>query len=157
MGTEIERKFLVDHEKWATIEKPLGELYRQGYILSEEKRTVRIRVTANTAYITLKGAAKGISHSEYEYIIPVNEGNEILNEFAISLIEKTRYKINYAGKIWEVDVFAGDNNGLIVAEIELSHEDEKFEKPDWAGKEVSHDHRYSNSSLAVYSYTKWQP
>ena len=156
MGVEIERKFLVDDVKWALVAKPAGKLYRQGYILSEEKRTVRIRVTDNAAYITLKGASTGVSRNEYEYTIPVDEGNEILNDFATSLIEKVRYEITYAGKLWEVDVFSGANKGLIVAEIELNHEDEAFEKPEWAGQEVSHDHRYSNASLSVYAYSEWE-
>lgn len=155
MGIEIERKFLVDQGKWAHIAKPIGKLYRQGYILNEEKRTVRIRVTDDAAYITLKGASTRISRSEYEYMIPVNEGNEILNDFATSLIEKTRYEVNYAGKLWEVDVFSGDNQGLVIAEIELTHEDEAFEKPDWLGQEVSSDHRYANSSLSVHAFKNW--
>src|SRR4051794_23934361 len=105
MPTEIERKFLVDHQKWDMVDKLQGKLYKQGYILSEEARTVRIRVTDTAAYITLKGASKGISRSEYEYTIPLAEGDEILQNFATSAVEKTRYKINYAGHMWEVDVF----------------------------------------------------
>jgi adenylate cyclase len=156
MPTEIERKFLVDHKKWEKLIKPTGKLYKQGYILSEERRTVRIRVTNDAAYITFKGASTGISRSEYEYTIPVNEGTEILDNFAVSLIQKTRYNIEYAGHTWEVDVFTGDNSGLIVAEIELQHEDEQFEKPEWVGQEVSHDNRYTNSSLSVYPYKDWK-
>ncbi|MEB0263591.1 MULTISPECIES: CYTH domain-containing protein [unclassified Mucilaginibacter] len=155
MPTEIERKFLIDHAKWEKVIKPNGKLYKQGYILSEEKRTVRIRVTDTVAYITLKGASTGISRSEYEYTIPVIEGNEILQNFATSYIEKIRYDINYAGHLWEVDVFRGVNNGLIVAEIELNSEDEQFEKPDWVGEEVSHDGRYTNASLSVNPYKVW--
>ena len=156
MPTEIERKFLVDHQKWEALIKPTGKLYKQGYILSDEKRTVRIRVANDAAYITLKGASTGISRSEYEYTIPVNEGNEILNNFATSSIQKTRYNIEYAVHTWEVDVFTGDNNGLIVAEIELQNEDEQFEKPEWVGQEVSHDSRYTNASLSVYPYKDWK-
>jgi adenylate cyclase len=155
MPTEIERKFLVRREKWDAVTKPKGNVYKQGYILSEEKRTVRIRVTPDAAYITLKGASTGISRSEYEYAIPVNDGVEILENFATSTVEKTRYNINYAGHLWEVDVFAGDNAGLIVAEIELESEDEPFGKPDWAGAEVSHDNRYTNASLSVKPYKAW--
>ncbi len=155
MPTEIERKFLIDHTKWEKVIKPNGKLYKQGYILSEEKRTVRIRVTDTVAYITLKGASTGISRSEYEYTIPVNEGNEILQNFAKSYIEKIRYDINYGGHLWEVDVFRGVNNGLIVAEIELKSEDEQFEKPDWVGEEVSHDGRYTNASLSVNPFKVW--
>ncbi|RYU86525.1 CYTH domain-containing protein [Mucilaginibacter terrigena] len=156
MPTEIERKFLVDHAKWAAVTKPVGTVYKQGYILSEEKRTVRIRVAGDAAYITLKGASAGISRSEYEYKIPVSEGEEILDNFAASLIQKTRYNIEHAGNTWEIDVFTGDNTGLILAEIELQHEDEPFEKPLWAGQEVSHDNRYTNASLSVYPYNIWK-
>ena len=156
MPTEIERKFLVDHQKWEALIKPTGKLYKQGYILSDEKRTVRIRVANDAAYITLKGASTGISRSEYEYTIPVNEGNEILNNFATSSIQKTRYNIEYAVHTWEVDVFTGDNTGLIIAEIELQNEDEQFEKPEWVGQEVSHDNRYTNASLSVYPYKDWK-
>jgi adenylate cyclase len=155
MPTEIERKFLVDHEKWNSLAKPKGNVYKQGYILSEEKRTVRIRVTPDAAYITLKSASAGISRSEYEYTIPLTEGNEILENFATSAVEKTRYNINYEGHLWEIDVFAGDNKGLIVAEIELESENEPFEKPEWVGAEVSHDNRYTNASLSVKPYKDW--
>jgi adenylate cyclase len=156
MPTEIERKFLVDHEKWNGLAKPKGNVYKQGYILSEEKRTVRIRVTPDAAYITLKGASTGISRSEYEYTIPLDDGNEILQNFATSAVEKTRYNINYAGHLWEVDVFDGANTGLIVAEIELDSEDEQFEKPAWVGAEVSYESRYTNASLSVKPYKDWE-
>jgi len=155
MPIEIERKFLVDHAKWQQLQKPQGEVFKQGYILSEEKRTVRIRLTDVSAYITLKGGSTGISRSEYEYNIPIEEGNEILRDFATSSIEKRRYNIDFAGHLWEVDVFSGDNEGLVVAEIELGSEDEIFEKPDWIGHEVSHDARYTNASLSVHPYKNW--
>ncbi|TSD66219.1 CYTH domain-containing protein [Inquilinus sp. KBS0705] len=155
MATEIERKFLVDKTRWTVVNKPNGNLYKQGYILSEERRTVRIRVTDSAAYITLKGATKGISRSEFEYTIPVNEGNDILKEFATSVISKTRYNIQFGGKLWEVDVFDGENAGLIIAEIELEKEDDYFEKPDWVGAEVSNDSRYTNASLSLNPYGNW--
>ena len=155
MPTEIERKFLIDRLKWDAVTKPKGKLFKQGYILNQEKCIVRIRVADDTAYLTLKGPAKGISRSEYEYIIPLDEGNEILHDFAVSAIEKTRYNIEYAGHTWEVDVFSGDNTGLVVAEIELKHEEEVFEKPDWIAAEVSHDSRYTNASLSLKPYKDW--
>lgn len=155
MGQEIERKFLVDHDKWNALKKPEGNIYKQGYILNEETRTVRIRVTNNTAYITLKGVADGISRSEFEYEIPKLQGSQILAEFAESSVEKTRYNIPYKGHLWEVDVFEGSNKGLIVAEIELKTEDESFEKPDWVTEEVSYDSRYTNAMLSVKPYSRW--
>ena len=156
MGVEIERKFLVDHEKWQQVVKPVGTHYRQGYLLDDDHRTIRIRVTDKQGYITFKGATKGITRKEYEYKIPVEDGNELLNGFAISEVEKIRYRIEFAGKLWEVDVFAGDNAGLIMAEIELQHETEEFEHPGWVTIEVSDDERYYNSNLAVNPYKKWR-
>ena len=156
MGIEIERKFLVNHEKWKQLSKPVGNTYKQGYILSDEKRTVRIRVTDDAAYITLKGGTSGISRNEFEYTIPVPDGNEILEGFATSSIDKVRYKITYGGNVWEVDVFAGDNDGLIVAEIELDSEDQPFDKPDWVTDEVSDDYLYTNASLSVSPYKLWK-
>jgi adenylate cyclase len=155
MGIEIERKFLVNHAKWAAVEKPAGKLFKQGYILSDDKRTVRIRVTNEAAYLTLKGSTTGISRNEYEYTIPIADGNEILNGLTVSSIQKVRYEINFEGRLWEVDVFSGENEGLIVAEIELEHEDEAFTKPDWVEGEVSDDHRYSNAALSVNPYKNW--
>ena len=156
MGVEIERKFLVDHEKWQQVVKPVGTHYRQGYLLDDDHRTIRIRVTDKQGYITFKGATTGITRKEYEYKIPVEDGNELLNGFAISEVEKIRYRIEFAGKLWEVDEFSGDNAGLIMAEIELQHETEEFEHPGWVTIEVSDDERYYNSNLAVNPYKKWR-
>jgi adenylate cyclase len=155
MGIEIERKFLVDHEKWQQLAKPQGKVYKQGYLLSDEKRTVRVRVLDDVAYITLKGSTTGISRSEFEYTIPVDEGKAILKDMATSFIEKTRYNINYAGNVWEVDVFEGDNKGLIIAEIELKNEDQEFKKPEWVKNDVSDDRRYTNAYLSVNPFKNW--
>ncbi|MBD1366436.1 CYTH domain-containing protein [Mucilaginibacter sp. ZT4R22] len=155
MAIEIERKFLVNHAKWNMLVKPAGKLFKQGYILSDDKRTVRIRVTDEAAYLTLKGSTTGISRSEYEYTIPIADGNEILNGLTVSSIEKIRYEIEFAGNTWEVDIFSGDNDGLIVAEIELEHEEQAFEKPDWVAAEVTDDYRYTNASLSVNPYKDW--
>ena len=155
MGVEIERKFLVDHEKWRQVIKPTGTHYRQGYLLNDDERTIRVRVTDQQGFITLKGATTGITRKEYEYKIPVEDGNELLDSFALSEIEKIRYRIEFGDKLWEVDEFLGDNEGLIMAEIELKNETEKFEKPGWATKEVSDDERYYNSNLSTHPFKKW--
>jgi adenylate cyclase len=155
MAIEIERKFLVNRALWDALEKPAGNLFKQGYILSDDKRTVRIRVTDDAAYLTLKGSTTGISRSEYEYTIPIADGNEILSGLTVSSIEKVRYEIDFAGNTWEVDIFSGDNEGLIVAEIELEQEDQVFDKPGWVGQEVTDDHRYTNASLSVNPYKNW--
>ena len=155
MGVEIERKFLVDHEKWQLVIKPAGTHYRQGYLLNDDIRTIRVRVTDKQGFITIKGATTGITRKEYEYKIPVDDGNELLDGFAVSEVEKIRHRIEFAGKLWEVDVFLGDNEGLIVAEIELHGETDEFKKPGWVTREVSDDARYYNSNLSLHPYKKW--
>jgi adenylate cyclase len=155
MGVEIERKFLVDMEQWQQMPKPIGTYFRQGYILSDDTKTIRIRVTPDQGFITIKGSTKGISRLEYEYTIPAVEGEELLDNFAVSELRKRRYCIEVAGKVWEVDEFLGENKGLLLAEIELDSEDEKFILPPWVTKEVTGDDRYYNSNLAVKPFSKW--
>lgn len=156
MGLEIERKFLVDHDAWLLTAKPKGDTYKQGYIVNDDNRVVRVRVTGTAGFITLKGRTKGISRAEYEYEIPLEEGIEILKDFAGQVVEKVRYTIPHNGNLWEVDVFDGDNLGLIVAEIELDSEEEAFEKPAWVTTEVSDDRRYTNAALSVNPYKNWK-
>jgi len=155
MAIEIERKFLVDHEQWRLLNKPEGKHYRQGYILSDDIKTIRVRVTDEFGYMTIKGKTKGISRLEYEYTIPVNEGVELLNNFAVSELEKIRYCINYEGKVWEVDEFLGENQGLLVAEIELEDEAETFMLPPWITVEVTGDKKYYNSALSIEPFNTW--
>ena len=155
MGMEIERKFLVNHEKWRELRKPAGTHYRQGYLVNDAQRTIRIRVTDKQGFITIKGASSGISRKEYEYNIPVEDGIELLDGLAVSEVEKIRYRIDFAGKLWEIDEFLGDNKGLLMAEIELKHEAEDFEKPDWVTLEVSDDAKYYNSNLSVHPFKDW--
>lgn len=156
MATEIERKFLVDRDKWRAVEKPEGTLYRQGYLTSGNHPAIRVRVADKKAYITLKGRNEGISRKEFEYEIPVAEAVEILDNFALSEVEKVRYRIYHQDKLWEVDEFRGANTGLILAEIELQHEKEMFTFPDWITEEVSNDTRYYNSNLSVNPYNSWK-
>jgi adenylate cyclase len=155
MGVEIERKFLVDHERWDQVQKPEGTPYRQGYMLSNEKQTSRVRISDRKGYINLKSKVSELSRKEYEYEIPLEDGIEILDEFTKHGTEKVRYRIPFEGKTWEVDVFLGDNEGLIVAELELKSENEEFGRPDWVTTEVTDDGRYTNSSLAVLPFCKW--
>jgi CYTH domain-containing protein len=155
MGLEIERKFLVDHEKWEHLNKPQGLHYRQGYLLSNAGQTIRVRVSDKQAYLNMKSKVSQVSRKEYEYEIPLADGLEILDAFTKSGTEKVRYRIPFDGKTWEVDVFIGDNAGLIVAEIELESENEKFEKPDWVTAEVTDNDRYANSSLATHPFKNW--
>jgi len=150
MGVEIERKFLVKKELWAALEKPLGKHYRQGYLMNSEDRVVRVRIAGDHGFITIKGAAQGISRLEYEYEIPKSDAEEMLDRFQPEGTEKIRYRIpEDSGLVWEVDEFLAANAGLIVAEIELTDEDQSFTRPAWLDQEVTHDERYANSNLAL--------
>ncbi len=155
MGIEIERKFLVDHKQWQQLTKPAGTKMQQGYMVNEADRTIRLRITDKQAYLTFKSGTAGISRNEYEYEIPVNEGTQLFARFVKTGLEKTRYCLTYEGKLWEVDVFEGDNAGLVVAEVELEHEDEQFVYPPWVTVEVSGEEKYYNSSLSVNPFKNW--
>ena len=156
MPFEIERKYLVKHDLWNALAKPKGEYYRQGYIVNEITKTVRVRATENHGFITIKGKTDNPAiKPEYEYQIPKSEAVELLNSFTENNIEKIRYKINYQGKIWEIDVFHGDNEGLIVAEIELNSIEEAYQIPDWIDYEVTSEDKYFNASLSKNPFKNW--
>lgn len=156
MGIEIERKFLVKRALWDQLPKHEQKHYKQGYLLNKDDRVVRIRIAGDQGYITIKGIASGISRLEFEYPIPKSEVEEMLAHFKPESTEKIRYRIPAGNNLtWEVDVFGGANQGLIVAEIELLSEDQTFDLPDWIDVEVTDDERYSNSSLALHPYTTW--
>ena len=155
MGKEIERKFLIDHQRWANLSKPEGKLFRQGYLLTDKDKTIRVRATETKGFLTIKGQTIGPTRIEYEYEIPVAEATELLDNFSLSELSKTRYEIPFSGKLWEVDVFLGDNTGLIVAEIELDSEDEIFALPDWVSREVTEEEKYYNSNLTVKPFKDW--
>ncbi len=155
MGIEIERKYLINYEKWQKIEKPLGRTYRQGYLLTDPKKTIRVRLTETNGYLTIKGLSVGATRSEFEYEIPISDAVELLDNFSISELSKIRYKISFENKVWEIDEFLGDNAGLIIAEIELKREDEHFNCPDWIDKEVTGDEKYYNSNLTITPYKYW--
>lgn len=147
MGVEIERKFLVKKEKWQAIRPSNGELIIQGYLQKDPNKTVRVRVKNNSGYITIKGKSKGITRLEFEYEIPVNEAKEMIQEFCDRFIEKTRYFFEHEGFTWEVDEFLSPKKGLVLAEIELNSEEQKFSLPNWIDKEVSDDLQYFNSNM----------
>jgi CYTH domain-containing protein len=153
MGQEIERKFLVKNDAWRT---SAGTRIRQGYLCNQIEGVVRVRAKGEHAYLTIKGNTTGVTRLEFEYEIPVEEADQILDELCIKpLIEKIRYEVHVDGFKWEIDEFLGENAGLIVAEIELEDEDQEFPKPDWLGKEVSDDFRYQNANLVKNPYSKW--
>jgi len=153
MPLEIERKFLVDTRKW----KPTFEGTRlvQAYLSIDPNPTVRVRIAGIKAFLTIKGRSKTISRPEFEYEIPVNEAQEMM-KLAISYpVEKIRYKIMHEGFLWEVDVFSGKNEGLVVAELELESENQVFPRPYWLLEEVSGDRRYYNSYLSQHPFQEW--
>ena len=152
MAKEIERKFRVKEGDWRQAK---GTQYRQGYLNRAKERIVRVRTIDDKGYLTIKGLTVGASRMEFEYEIPLQDANELLNICEKPLIEKIRYTVEDGGMVWEIDEFAGDNQGLIVAEVELDSEDQPFHKPDWIGKEVTGDPRYFNSNLIKIPYTKW--
>ncbi|MGE5329710.1 MAG: CYTH domain-containing protein [Deltaproteobacteria bacterium] len=155
MAKEIERKFRVLSDKYK--ENLNGVYCKQGYISTDLKRIVRVRINDQKAYITVKGELRGSTRAEYEYPIPVNDAEEMLEMLCKKpLIEKIRYKIDYKGFLWEVDEFYGENEGLIIAEIELDEEGTDFPKPEWLGKEVTDDMRYYNSNLIKSPYKDWK-
>jgi adenylate cyclase len=154
MGQEIERKFLVVGDGWR--DGAQGESMRQGYIPTQDARTVRVRLAGDRAYLTLKGPAVGLVRPEFEYPIPVDDAQTILDTLCrLPLIEKTRYRRPLGNVVWEIDEFGGDNQGLIMAEVELTHADQPVELPDWIGAEVTQDNRYQNSNLARHPFKDW--
>lgn len=155
MAQEIERKFLVRHDLWRSAQKPAGQAFRQGYLLTDPQKTIRVRLTPDKAFLTIKGLTRGATRSEYEYEIPIQEATELLDDFAVTELVKTRYTFATHGKTWEVDEFGGANAGLIVAEVELEREDEPVALPEWIDREVTHEKRYYNANLCLQPYNTW--
>jgi adenylate cyclase len=154
MSFEIERKFLVVDT--AFLRGARGVSIQQAYLSRAQRSTLRVRIAGHEAWITVKGRTSGITRREFEYPIPLADAERMMAELAESpLIVKTRYAIRYASHIWDVDVFEGDNKGLVIAEVELQGENESFERPPWLGEEVTADFRYSNSSLCFRPWCSW--
>jgi adenylate cyclase len=154
MGKEIERKYLIKDDTWR--KDASGTTYRQGYLSTVKERTVRVRTIDDKGFLTIKGITIGATRREYEYEIPMADANEMLDELSEKpIIEKTRFKISHAGLTWEIDEFAGVNQGLIVAEVELESEDQNIDFPPWVGEEVSGDPRYFNSNLIANPFANW--
>lgn len=156
MGIEIERKFLVSADGWRT-SAVLARRFRQAYLCTNDRITVRIRLMDDTdAVVTMKSAEAGLSRQEFEYAIPPEDARQLLALREGAIVEKTRHNVPFGGFTWEVDVFLGANQGLVVAEIELERADQEFDRPDWLGEEVSHDLRYYNSELARHPFSAWR-
>lgn len=155
MAVEIEKKYLVHHDKWHAFSKPDGVLYQQGYIVTDPAKTIRVRIADSKGFLTIKGANVGATRAEFEYEIPFNDAKELLTQFCSSVISKLRYRVPFMNKIWEVDEFLTDNVGLIIAEVELSQVNEAFTLPEWVSLEVTEDERYYNSNLSLHPFNAW--
>ncbi len=147
MGKEIEYKFLVDQDQWDALEKPESTLIIQSFLQKSVERVVRVRVKGDQGFLTIKGATKGVTRVEFEYEIPVADAEEIISTFQLPHIRKQRYEIVIDDHTWEVDVFEGALEGLILAEIEVSEEGESFTKPNWVTEDVSTNPEYYNAVL----------
>jgi len=157
MNIEIERKFLINSSEFR--DESFKKLYiKQGFLNSHKERVVRIRISDNKGFITIKGKSNnsGVSRFEWEKEIALNEAEQLLLLCEKGLIEKNRYLIKYGEHIFEVDEFLGANSGLLIAEIELSNENEYFTKPSWLGIEVTGQKKYYNSNLSKHSFNKWK-
>jgi adenylate cyclase len=154
MSKEIERKFLVDTTVWSP--RDAGTRFVQGYLCADAHRVVRVRREGDRAKLTIKGATSGITRTELEYDIPVADAELMLTTMCDPpLVDKTRYREDHGGTLWEIDVFHGENAGLVLAEVELPSEDAPFVRPAWATTEVSHDPRYFNANLARVPFRRW--
>lgn len=149
MGTEIERKFQVTGDGWKAGASP-GIRHRQGYLCSDKERTVRVRIAGEKATLTVKGLTQGSSRPEFEYPVPLADAEELIGMCERPLVEKTRHRVVHGGLTWEIDVFEGDNAGLVLAEVELERPDQPVSIPPWAGPEVTDDPRYYNVNLAKH-------
>jgi len=154
MGVEIERKFLVHVQQLPELHA--GTPIRQGYLAFGDDAIVRVRLTPDAAYLTIKGRPRAIVRAEFEYAIPLADAEALLAMCAGGLIEKTRHRVPVERHVFEIDVFAGASAGLVIAEVELGSELERFPRPDWLGAEVSGDERYSNAALSRHPYVRWE-
>jgi adenylate cyclase len=154
MAKEIERKFLIDINRWDGSGTPIEMV--QAYLVIQPDKIVRVRIANDKAYLTIKGNLQGITRDEFEYEIPVGDAREMLKMCLYTPVEKTRYVSTIEGKTWEIDIFHGKNEGLFVAEIELDSEEEEVALPDWILTEVSTDERYYNFMLSINPYSTWQ-
>jgi CYTH domain-containing protein len=154
VGKEIERKFLVVDDAWRG--QGTATMFRQGYLSTVKERTVRVRAAGEDGWLTIKGITVGVTRTEFEYPIPIDDANAMLDELCEQpIIEKVRHVVEFDGTTWEIDEFSGVNKGLIIAEVELGSDDEKFTSPDWLGEEVTDDPRYFNANLVAHPYSAW--
>lgn len=154
MTIEIERRFLLENNSWRA-QAGAPETMRQGYLSVEKERTMRVRIAGVRAWLTLKGYVSDISRSEFEYEIPLSHAGQIMQTMCPFVLEKRRYKIEYGGFLFEIDEYSGENAPLVVAELELPAEDTPFAKPQWLGREITSDGRFTNAYLSRHPYSQW--
>jgi adenylate cyclase len=155
MGKEIERKFLVKNDSFKKLAE--AEVLQQGFLSVNKNRVVRVRISRGKAWLTIKGITKGSVRHEFEYDIPIKDAQFMINNFCKKpVIIKKRYRIQHGELYWEVDEFLNDNQGLVIAEIELNTEDQDFDKPDWVGEEVTENKKYYNAYLIKHPYSTWE-
>ncbi|MBU6181510.1 MAG: CYTH domain-containing protein [Verrucomicrobia bacterium] len=152
---EIERKFLIASDAWRAQCTGPGRRIAQGYLCTSAEKSVRVRLSGDDGTLTVKGSRTGITRLEFQYSIPAAHAVRLLELCEMPPIDKTRHIVHHAGMKWEIDIFHGENEGLLVAEVELEREDQPLEIPSWAGAEVSDDPRYYNSSLSRHPFRKW--
>jgi CYTH domain-containing protein len=153
MAIEIERKFLVVGKEW---KQSPGQHYRQAYLNLDKKRTVRVRIADQQAFLCVKGMTRGALRQEFEYPIPVDDAEQLLRWCDGAILQKMRHTVYHRGFQWKIDEFLGENEGLVIAEVELISEHQNFDKPSWVGHEVTNDPRYFNSNLAVRPFIQWR-
>jgi len=155
MALEIERKFLVKADSQSWVKLASASPIRQGYLCDDVKRSVRIRIAGQTAFLTIKGQSEGMTRHEFEYAIPLEDAEHLLTMCVHSIIIKTRYTLNIGGLIWEIDKFHHDNKGLIIAEVELDHVEQHIPLPEWIDSEVTDDPRFYNLALCQHPFNLW--
>ncbi len=155
MGLEIERRFLLKNDRWREYVRETRTLH-QGYLSVEKERSIRVRITQGQAWLTLKGFISDVSRSEFEYPVPVEDAQAILETMCVFKVEKIRHIVEYQGIRFEIDEFAGSNAPLVLAELELPSEDARYPQPDWLGEEVTADGRFTNAYLSKHPYASWK-
>ena len=155
MPVEIERRFLIENDKWHQYaDEPL--LLKQAYLSVEKERTVRVRIVGQRAWLTLKGYISELSRSEFEYEIPLADAEKMMESMCPFKMEKWRYLVRWGGSLFEIDVFLGENAPLVVAEIELPDENADFDRPDWLGREITSDSMFTNAYLSKHPFSSWK-
>lgn len=154
MTVEIERRFLLANDGWKRLASA-PKLMSQGYLSVEKERTVRVRIVGSRAWLTLKGYISDVSRSEFEYEIPLADARTMMETMCPFRLEKRRYEVEYQGFTFEIDEYSGDNAPLVVAELELPAENTPFARPDWLGREITADGKFTNAYLSRHPYSQW--